>query len=66
MKKIKWVNILKVVVAIPCAILVLHDLCAVMFGIIFGPMASWTSFGLATFIMAIIELCILFDEELSF
>lgn len=63
MKKIKWVNILKLVATIPCVGLILHDVFVIF---ISGQASGWTWFGFATFIFAWFLLAMMYDNELNF
>lgn len=63
MKRIKWGNILKLVAALPCMGLILHDLFVVF---ISGQAIGWSWFGLATFIIALWLPIKLFCKESSF
>ncbi len=50
MKRIKWVNIIEILILIVCTLIILHDVYMIMF-----KGYSFTWFGILTFMFAIIE-----------
>lgn len=62
-KKIKWLNVLKIVGFIGCLALIVHDLFMVtVYGWITSKLVSWTWLGFITFVIAFIIASILFDD----
>lgn len=63
LKKIKWLNVLKVLGLIGCLALIVHDLFMVtIYGWITSNMVGWTWFGLATFVATIMIASLIFDD----
>lgn len=62
-KKIKWLNILKVLGLIGCLALIVHDLFMVtIYGWITSNMVGWTWFGFGTFILAFMVAGLIFED----
>lgn len=63
LKRVKWLNVLKIVGFIGCLALIVHDLFMVtVYGWITSNMVGWTWFGFATFVAAIMTAGTIFDD----
>lgn len=63
LKKIKWLNVLKIIGFIGCLALIVHDLFMVtVYGWITSNMVGWIQFGFATFVAAIMTAGTIFDD----
>ena len=63
LKRVKWLNVLKIVGFIGCLTLIVHDLFMVtVYGWITSNMVGWTWFGFATFVAAIMTAGTIFDD----
>lgn len=63
MKKIKWKNVIKLLIMLACICIVIHDIYMVSFSQFFtGNLVGWTWFGFISFIIAFIVASILFDS----
>ena len=57
MKRIKWVNVIEIIILMMCTVLILSDIYNLMFR-----SYSFTWFGLITFISVIIQGSIIFED----
>ena len=63
LKRIKWLNVLKIIGFIGCLALIVHDLFMVtVYGQITSNMVGWTWFGFATFVAALMTAGTIFDD----
>lgn len=63
LKRIKWLNVLKVLGLIGCLALIIHDLFMVtVYGWITSNMVGWTWFGFGTFVISFMIASLLFED----
>jgi len=56
-RKIKWINVIKLLIAMLCVGLIIHDTVIVTF-----TFAGWTWYGFVTFILAFVILGEIYDD----
>lgn len=63
MLKIKWLNVLKLILFIFCVYMILHDLYMItIYSLITGNMYGWTWYGFGTFILFVIVAGMIYDN----
>jgi len=69
MKKVKWLNVIKLLVLIVCLGVVIHDLyMVIVYPLITSNLVGWTYWGLFTFFISLCfayEICEDFKEEIK-